>query len=323
MKKTLLVLLTMVCAASTMPSFAQQATEAKIYQNYPVGLQMLQAGYGMQNTNSTVDGAVTIPNKDVKIDVSLYYLRYATFFNFFNKTAGVQLVVPYASIDAKILGVNRKNSGFSDMMVVLGSNIIGGQPLSFAKFLQTPKETIFAWSLAVTAPTGSYSTNKLLNPGGNRWQFKPELAFSKPIKKFDIEVYAAAKFFTTNSETPSLIALKPGSSLKQNAFYSATFHGIYNLNTKFWISFDAASRFGGETTQNDIAENNAQSLLGLGGSATYSPGIHHQIGFSYMGRAAGDSDAPNGHMFALKYSFLFGAKMDQTIRAMKAKAQQQ
>lgn len=69
----------------TNQAFAQQATEAKIYQNYPLGMNMLQFSYGRQSTNSTIDGDITLPNKDVDIDATIMYLRYATFFNFLTK----------------------------------------------------------------------------------------------------------------------------------------------------------------------------------------------------------------------------------------------
>lgn len=36
-------------------------------------------------------------------------------------------------------------------------------------------------SLTITAPTGLYDADKLLNLGSNRWSFKPEIALSHPF----------------------------------------------------------------------------------------------------------------------------------------------
>lgn len=303
----------------TNQAFAQQATEAKIYQNYPLGMNMLQFSYGRQSNNSTIDGDITLPNKDVDIDATIMYLRYATFFNFFNKTAGIQVVLPYVDINANFFGTKANNSGLGDMIFVIGSNIIGGKPMAFGEYLQTPKETVFAWSLATTAPTGSFSSEKLLNPSGNRWQFKPELAVSIPVSKFDIEVYAAAKFFTTNNKLPSTVLGQPASSVSQKPFYSLTFHSVYNINDKIWVSFDAAGRTGGETKKNGIAQNDSQTVLGLGGSMNYSPSVHHKIGVSFITNAAGDENSPNGSIYALKYSYVFGGGIDKTLQELKDK----
>lgn len=287
---------------------AQQATEAKIYQNYPIGLQMLQVGYGRQSTNSTFDGDITLPDKDVNVTANLTYLRYATFLKVFNKTAGIQAVLPYAWIDANILGVKANNSGLGDLMVVIGSSLIGAPAMRFAEFQRSQRVTTLAWSLSVTAPTGSYSTEKFLNPSSHRWQFKPELALSVPVNKLDFEGYVSGKLFTKNEALPGMIPGQPTSALTQKPFLAFTFHGIYNFNSQLWLSVDAASRFGGETSKNGAAQNNAQSVLGLGGTLTWSPGIHHKIGAGYLTNAAGNHNAPNGAVLSLKYSFIFGLK---------------
>lgn len=310
----------LVCAMLVpLKVFSQQATEAKIYQNYPLGMNMLQFSIGTQTTNSTIDGDITLPNKDIDVAATIMYLRYATFFKLFNKTAGVQVVLPYVDINADFFGTKANNSGLGDMIFVLGSNIIGGEPLSFGEYLQTPRKTVFAWSFATTAPTGSFSSEKLLNPSGNRWQFKPELAVSIPVNKFDIEVYAAAKFFTTNKKLPSTVLGLPASSVSQRPFYSLTLHNVYNINDKIWVSFDAAARTGGETSKNGMSQNDAQTVLGLGGSMNYSPTVHHKIGLSYVTNAAGDENSPNGSIYALKYSYVFGGGIDKTLKELKNK----
>lgn len=41
--------------------------------------------------------------------------------------------------------------------------------------------TIVGVSLTMTAPTGMYHANKILNLGANRWSFRPEIALSRPF----------------------------------------------------------------------------------------------------------------------------------------------
>lgn len=312
------IFIILIIALSSICSYAQVPTPPKTYQNYPIGMQLFQAGYGLQTTNSTVDGAITLPNNSVNIKADFAYLRYAIFFKLFNKISGFQVVVPFVWIDADILGVNKKNSGLGDMSFVFGSAIIGGQPLNLAKFIQTPKTLSLGWALSLTAPTGSYSTDKLLNPSGHRWQIKPELGLSIPVKKFDIEFNATAKFFTENSESPSLLSIIPTKTLTQKPFFSLTNHTLYNVNQMFWISLDAAARFGGETTKNGTAEGNSQSLFAIGGSAgLIIPNIHHQFQVNYITKAAGNEYAPEGSILSLSYSYVFGPKFDETLRKIK------
>ncbi|WP_055092424.1 transporter [Flavobacterium aquidurense] len=308
---TLIFLMTIQMAVS------QNATEAKIYQNYPIGMQMLQGGYLLQTTNSTIDGAITIPNRDIDINAHIGYVRYANFFNLAGKTAGVQVMLPYVNIDADILGYNANKSGMGDIMVVLGTNIIGGDALSFPQFLQTKKQLALAWSLAVTMPTGSYSDSQLLNPGGNRWQFKPEIALTVPVDNWDFEAYLNAKFFTRNNALPNLLPSGTPSKLEQKAFYGLTLHAVYNFNQKFWISADAAGRVGGETKKDGIAQEDSQSVAGVGGTFNYSPSLFHQFGINYITAAGGNDYAPNGSLFTVKYTYVFGGGMKKTMQALK------
>ena len=60
--------------------------------------------------------------------------------------------------------------------------------------------TLFGASLKVVAPTGQYDPTKLINLGGNRWAFKPELGYSGRFGRFILDGYAAAWFFTRNPD---------------------------------------------------------------------------------------------------------------------------
>lgn len=308
---------TLIFIIAVQVCISQNATEAKIYQNYPLGMQMLQGGYLLQTTNSTVDGAITIPEKDINVNAHIGYVRYANFFNLGGKTAGVQVMLPYVNIDADILGYNANKSGMGDIMVVLGTNIIGGDALSFSQFLQAKKQLALAWSISTTMPTGSYSESQLLNSGGNRWQFKPEIALTVPVDNWDFEAYVNAKFFTRNNALPNLLPSGKPSVLDQKPFYGLTLHAIYNFNQKFWISADAAGRVGGETKKDGIKQDDVQSVTGLGGTFNYSPSMFHQIGINYITAASGNDNAPNGSLLTIKYTYVFGGNIKKTMQALK------
>jgi hypothetical protein len=154
----------------------------------------------------------------------------------------------------------------------------------------------------VTIPTGKYSTDVLLNPGGNRWQIKPELGVSVPLGKWDLEANASLRFFTKNPELPSIVQGQPSASLTQKPMPGLTSYAVYNVSRNFWISLDAAMRFGGETSKNGQAQGDAQSLFAVGAATAYTLGLHHSLGASYVTNAGGNTYAPDGSIFSIKYT---------------------
>jgi hypothetical protein len=121
-------------------AYAQQLAEAKTYQSYPYGVSMVQVGYMSQTSNTTVDNAVTFPNKNINVGVDAYYMRYVNFFKIGNTGGGIQMVLPYTQINANFLGVPAKNSGVGDAVVAFGTAILGSTPpLTFTEFAKKPR----------------------------------------------------------------------------------------------------------------------------------------------------------------------------------------
>src|SRR5208282_4386786 len=82
--------------------------------------------------------------------------------------------------------------------------------------------------------TGQYSPTKLINIGTNRWALKPELGFSYPVARFDLDFYAGAWFFTDNAR------FVPGTLTKsQDVLPSAQAHISYTFRPKLWCALDS------------------------------------------------------------------------------------
>ncbi|WP_426990859.1 SphA family protein [Cupriavidus sp. 30B13] len=60
-----------------------------------------------------------------------------------------------------------------------------------------------AFSLNIWAPTGKYDPNALANPSLNNWTFIPQVAYTKILPQYDmqINVVAGVQFYTRNSAT--------------------------------------------------------------------------------------------------------------------------
>jgi hypothetical protein len=78
----------------------------------------------------------------------------------------------------------------------------GGPALSVEQFENYKPTTTVGVSLSMTAPTGLYRSDKVLNLGSDRWSFKPEISLSHlfgPEQKWQLNIYANVYFFTDNT----------------------------------------------------------------------------------------------------------------------------
>ena len=68
-------------------------------------------------------------------------------------------------------------------------------PKDFAKWKQ---KNILGASIQVVAPTGQYYGSHLINPGSNRWAFKPELGYSRRWENWILDAYGGVWLFIAN-----------------------------------------------------------------------------------------------------------------------------
>lgn len=94
--------------------------------------------------------------------------------------------------------------------------------------------------LIVTAPTGKYDENKLLNLGTARWSFKPEIGVCQPFgraQRCEIDGYASLYFFTDNTTYRGV------EILKQRPLPGIEAHLSYSFNNAIWASVDTRYSF--------------------------------------------------------------------------------
>jgi len=125
-------------------------------------------------------------------------------------------------------------------------------------------------------PTGQYDPAKLINLGTNRWAFRPELGFSRPIKKVSVDLYGAAQFFTANK------VFFPGQSLRnQDMLVSLQAHLSYTVRRGLWVAFDSTWYGGGATRLNHGPATSRQSNTRLGGTVSLPIGRAQSVKFAY------------------------------------------
>jgi len=158
------------------------------------------------------------------------------------------------------------------------------EPHEFATWRQ---KTLLGVSLKVVAPTGQYNPTKLINYGGNRWAFKPEVGLSQCWGHWLLDTYGAVWFFTTNPEFFSRNQYNPGVTAQTEKPVGAfEGHLSYDVKPRFWASLDGNFWFGGKTSLNGVENSSTeQKNSRIGGTVSIPISRHQSLKFSYSNGA--------------------------------------
>lgn len=221
-----------------------QDIEPRAYSNAPVGVNFFIGGYAYTDGGLAFDPA--LPVKDPKLHTSNLVFGYARALNLFGKAGKVDVILPetwlngYATMNGQ--RIDRSVEGISDAKVRLSMCLYGAPAVDLKEFSTYKQDLIVGVSLQVTAPTGQYDPNRLVNIGMNRWSFKPEIGISQALGKWTLEGQVAATFFTDNKD------FYGHQERSQEPLFSAQGHVIYSFPKGKWGSFDATYFTGGQTS---------------------------------------------------------------------------
>ncbi len=193
-------------------------------------------------------------------------------FSFFGRSANVLGVLPYGVGNFEGLAFGQQKtayrSGLLDTGFRLSVNLKGGPAMGLPQFVKWKQKTLIGASLKVIAPTGQYNPDLLVNWGSNRWSFKPEVGYSKRFeKKWLLDAYAGAWFFTTNQQYYSVPPPPKPQSLSPVGSFEG--HLSYDFKPFLWASLDGNFWFGGTATNGGItvpATKQTASRIGVTGS---------------------------------------------------------
>jgi hypothetical protein len=250
-----------------------QEIEPRNYASVPTGLNIVAFSYSLANGNVVSDPAA--PIQDLSVTSHSAVLGYVRSFGLFGKLARIQAGVPFVYMlgDANFKGVNTNGNrtGFADVRVRFGVNLFGSPALAPKEFQRYKEETIFGLSMVVTAPTGQYFNDKMVNLGSNRWGFKPEIGFSQRYKNIYFETFAGLWLFTTNNDFYN------GNVLKQNPLYSFQAHLNYYFPSRMMVAINGAYVNGGNSSVNDKEKDDLQNNVRLGATFLAPVGKGHII----------------------------------------------
>ncbi len=253
----------------------------------PVRANAVTVTYSFYQGNVLFDSA--IPVTDVTARINIPALTYYHAFGFFGRSANIAATLPYtvAHLEGNVNGTPGKarRSGLMDASFRISVNLKGGPAMSAGEFLSWRQKTILGTSLKVLAPTGQYDPTLLINPGNNRWAFKPEVGLSRRWGRWVVDAYGAGWFFTTNANFFSHNEFVTGINTKSQAPIAA-FEGHlshdFGRSRRLWVSLDGNFWYGGRTSLNGV-ENalTVQKNSRIGGTASIPVGKHQSLKVSY------------------------------------------
>ena len=279
-----------------------QFTDPHTYDNTPIGINQLELSYAYVHANASIDTSLVISS--AKINLNQGTIDYTRYFSLLHRLVWVGVGVPLAGLGGSIAGTNIHGSttGEGDSSYELAMLLKGGPALSVAQFKYHKPTTTLGASLTITAPTGLYYPNQILNLGSDRWSFKPEIAWSHPFgqeQKWQFEVYANSYFYTDNTSYHGreILGQRPLPGLEG--------HISYSFNESIWVSLDTRYSFRGTTFLNNVSQNNAQHNFILGSEMNVSLNPRNTLVFE-IDKALVHQNGPALVGFSLKYEYKWG-----------------
>ena len=242
-----------------------QDLEPRFLSSVPLKTNFAGTAYGYSDGDILLN-AQEIKNLNAKLNsVAGFYGRS---FKLLNKPAKFDIVGTYSfgnlnTLVSKVDTTVYKN-GLHDPTLRLSMILIGDKALSIKEFKDREKKKFkLGTALKIKVPLGQYDDTKLINMGANRWGFQVKVAGSYLLtKKIVLELHLDSWFFTENT------SFNNGNTLSQKPLLSTQLHVAYIFNSKFWLSASIGQVAYGETSINNIEQDNNQenSKYGITGS---------------------------------------------------------
>jgi hypothetical protein len=277
-----------------------QDLEPRVYANVAKNLNVVAVGYVFMDGNVLTEPSLPIADFTVQShNVAVNYIRT---FGVLNKLARVQVSLPYSFMDGEVTGTNGtiltgSRTGFADMKVRLGINLLGSPALDKSEFRKFEQKTILGVSLVTSIPTGKYYDDKRINIGTNRWGFKPEIGVSKRFAHVYAEAYGGIWFYTDNNDFL-------GKKLEQKPTFSLQAHASYYFKNNMWIGFNTNWFFGGKTITDGVSDDSQIDNWRVGGTFSTPVAKGQSVKFQYH-VGAYTNNGLNYYALSVAYQYSF------------------
>ena len=279
-----------------------QFTDPRTYENTPVGTNQVELGYAFARANASIDTSLVVAG--ATFDLHQGTVGYTRYLGWLHRLMWVEAAVPFANLAGSISGTNVHGSitGTGDSSYAVSMLLKGGPALGEAQFQQYTPRTTLGVSVAVTAPTGSYDSARLLNLGAHRWSFKPEIGLSHPFgpdHKWVLDVYGNVYWYTDNT------TYRGREVLRQEPLVGLEGHVSYSFSDRLWTSFDARYSGRAATVIDGVNQDNPQGNFVVGSETNISLGASSSLMVEF-GKAVVHRNGPAVAGVAVKYQYTWG-----------------
>jgi hypothetical protein len=279
--KVRFVLVLLVPLLAGAAQLAAQDLAPRAYVITPLGSNAVTITWSFFDGGLNFNGTVPIANA-----TGTYYIPILSYYrslNFFGRSANITASLPYGvgNFKGDVSGQTQAiyRSGLLDSIFRLSVNVLGGRAMQPKEMASWKEKRLLGVSLKVVAPTGQYSATKLVNWGGNRWAFKPEIGYSERWGHWVLDGYAAVWFYTRNPASFDGPVVAPQTEAPIAALEG---HLSYDLKPRLWVSLDGNFWAGGIASLSGIKNlQTKQTGSRIGATASIPINRHQSIKASY------------------------------------------
>jgi hypothetical protein len=266
-----------LCLAAS--GLGAQELSPRSYWPAPKGTRALILGSAYAWGDVVTDRALPVSGVDSRITTGI--VGYFETFELAGRTANFVLELPYSSgtTEGLLFGVpaRRDFSGFGDLAVTVGVNLIGAPSMSLEEFreFRANPHPLLAMSVKVVVPSGKYERGRLINVGGHRWAAKLELGHVLPMRKrWLLELEAGVWFFDDDEDF--VLGRR-----EQDPILAAEAHVVRRIRPGLWGSLELNYYTGGSTTIAGVHRADLQRNARLGGTLVLPFRRRHAVKIGY------------------------------------------
>jgi Putative MetA-pathway of phenol degradation len=248
-------LLALVALALGAQSAAGQELEARAYAPNPVGARFAVMSWSHSDGDMLLNDSA--PIKDFEVRANSLAAGIGGTFALWDRLASAALGAPYVDTTATglLYGVPARadRTGVADLRLRLTLSLLPGSAQSLADFTRSPPDRTLGVSLVVSAPTGEYFEDKLVNIGTNRWAVRPEFGGSRRFGRWNFDGSLGVWLFGDND---AYLGRKERS---QDPLTTLQGHVSYTFAPRLWLGLSGTWYTGGTTFVDGVSDRNRQA----------------------------------------------------------------
>jgi hypothetical protein len=282
-----------------------QDLEPRRWSHLPTGINVIGAGYGYTEADIFVDPVLRL--EEFKTELHALGVSYVRSFEWLGKSARIDVVVPFAMgrwegiLDGEYASTRRK--GFADPRLRFSINLYGAPALKGQEFAQYRKDhqvnTIIGTGISLIAPLGQYTSERLINLGGNRWIFRPQLGILHQRNKWQFELTGSVFLYGKNEK------FWQETVLERSALWFLQSHIIYSFKPGVWGSLSAGYAYDGHSAIDDVvkADDRRQPYMAVSFGTAITP--RQSIKIAWLHSETNTDIGPDFNTILLGWSYFW------------------